>query len=272
MNPDPELITSGTAPVSSERLLSHEMAQLVLPIGFGAVKIGRNQEVKYPVPYQLPSDAEVARLLNGVLDLGINLIDTAPAYGTSEERIGRAIGHRRAEYLLSTKAGERFADGRSSFDFRGAAIRESVGESLRRLRTDQVDLLLLHSDGNDLAILEGTDSVETLVALRGEGLARRIGLSGKTVAGARAALAWADVLMVAYHAGDRTHEPVIAEAAAAGVGVLVKKALASGRHPAEEAIRFALGNPGVSSVVVGSLSLGHLQANVTVAAEARSRL
>lgn len=243
---------------------------LVGPVSFGAVKIGRNAEVKYPEPYALPSDGEVDRLLNGVLDLGINLIDTAPAYGTSEERIGRAIGHRRGEYLLSTKAGERFAGGTSTFDFRGEAIRASLAESLRRLRTDHVDLLLLHSDGRDLALQAETDAVETLVALRDEGVARQVGLSGKTPEGARAALAWADVVMVAYHLADRSHEAVIAEAASVGVGVLVKKALGSGQLPAEAALRFVLGNPGVSSVVVGSLSLAHLRANVAVAGQGGS--
>ncbi len=237
------------------------------PIGFGAVKIGRNSGVKYPAPYDLPTDAEADRLLNGVLDLGINLIDTAPAYGRSEAQIGRAIGHRRAEYFLCTKAGERFADGDSAFDFRGDAIRVSLAESLRRMRTDHVDLLLLHSDGRDLAIQAETDAVETLVALRAEGLAHRIGLSGKTPEGARVALAWADAIMVEYHRDDRTHEGVIAEAAGRGVAVLVKKALGSGRHDAREALRFVLGNPGVSCVVVGSLSLEHLRENVLVAGQ-----
>src|ERR1700753_3497434 len=94
-------------------------AGLILPpvssLGFGSFKIGRNVGVKYPSAYDLPSDAEVDRLLNGVLDLGCNLIDTAPAYGLSEERIGRSIGHRRDEFILSTKVGESFEDGRSMF-------------------------------------------------------------------------------------------------------------------------------------------------------------
>ena len=74
----------------------------VSPIGFGAFKIGRNVRTKYEQNYDLPSDKEVERLLNGLLDLGINYIDTAPAYGTSELRIGKAITHRRDDYVLST--------------------------------------------------------------------------------------------------------------------------------------------------------------------------
>ena len=65
----------------------------ISPIGFGAFKIGRNQKTKYAAPYDLPSDEQVSELLNGLLDLGINYIDTAPAYGTSEERIGPIQAH-----------------------------------------------------------------------------------------------------------------------------------------------------------------------------------
>ncbi|MBI4230420.1 MAG: aldo/keto reductase [Planctomycetes bacterium] len=235
----------------------------VSPLGYGAFKIGRNAGVKYASPYDLPDEVTAARLLNGVLDMGIRLIDTAPAYGTSEQRIGRAIAHRRSEFVLSTKAGERFEGGRSSWDFSGPAIERSAEESLRRLRTDAVDLLLLHSDGRDIEIQrEETGAVAALCHLKRRGLARRIGLSGKTPEGARSALAWADVLMVEYHPRDRSHEGVIAEAAARGVGVLVKKPLGSGRLDPGEAIRFVLGNPGVCAGVVSSLSLAHLRENL----------
>jgi aryl-alcohol dehydrogenase-like predicted oxidoreductase len=241
----------------------------VSPVGFGAFKIGRNVGVKYPAGYELPDEEAVRHLLDGVLDLGINLIDTAPAYGLSEERLGRAVAHRRGEIVLSTKVGEIFEDGRSTHDFTAPAIRASVARSLRRLNTDVIDILLIHSDGRDLAILRETDAVETMLALREAGQARFIGLSGKTVEGARAALSWADVLMVQYHLEDRSHEGVIAEAAEAGVGIIVKKALASGRLRAAEALRFVLANDGVGSAVVGSLSLAHLRDSIAVAERCR---
>src|SRR5687768_4809484 len=91
--------------------------RLVSPIGFGAFKIGRNQGIKYPSGYALPDDVAVERLLNGVLDLGINLIDTAPAYGISEQRIGQFLSHRRNEFTLSTKVGETFEDGHSRYEY-----------------------------------------------------------------------------------------------------------------------------------------------------------
>jgi aryl-alcohol dehydrogenase-like predicted oxidoreductase len=234
---------------------------LVSPLGYGAFKIGRNEGIKYPTKYELPSDEEVTRLLNGVLDLGINYIDTAPAYGLSEERIGRAIGHRRGSFALSTKVGETFENGRSSFDFSRDGIRASVERSLKRLRTDVIDVLFIHSDGDDLRILNETDAVATLLDLKQAGLVRATGMSGKTVAGATASLAWADVVMVEYHLHDRSHEPVIAEAASRGMGVIVKKGLGSGHLAAAEAISFVLDNPHVSSMVVGSLNVEHLRAN-----------
>jgi aryl-alcohol dehydrogenase-like predicted oxidoreductase len=237
----------------------------VSPIGFGAFKIGRNEGIKYPQGYDLPDEAASTRLLNAVLDLGINYVDTAPAYGLSEERIGRALSQRRGEYVLSTKVGENRAGGRSTYDFSSEALRASVERSLRRLGTDALDLVFIHSDGNDLAILDRSDAVPTLQTLRSEGLVRAIGLSARTVEGARAALAWADALMLEYHLDDRSAADVIPQASAAGVGVVIKKGLAAGRLDPGEAVRFVLDTPGVASLVVGSLNLDHLKDNVRVA-------
>lgn len=240
-------------------------------IGFGAVKIGRNRGIKYPHPYALPDDRTAERLLNGVLDLGINLVDTAPAYGISEERIGRFLAHRRDEFRLSTKVGEAFRDGASSYDFSAQGMRQSVERSLRRLRRERLDILLIHSSRDDLRVLLETEAVPTLLALRQEGLARAIGLSGYTDAGFREALPWADVLMLEYNPSQRGHEGLIAEASARGIAILVKKGLGSGQLDAEESIAFALSNPHIDSLVLGSLNLAHLQSAVKVAAQLRSR-
>lgn len=237
----------------------------VAPVGFGAVKIGRNRGLRYPTAHALPDAQAVGRLLHGLLDAGIDLIDTAPAYGTSEALIGRHLHGRRGEFVLATKVGERFADGRSTFDFSAAGMRQSITDSLRALRTEAVDLLLLHSDGQDLAILAQTDAVAVLHEAKARGWARAIGLSAKTVAGARAALAWADVLMLTWHQQDRSHAAVLDEAAAAGVGVLVKKALASGHLDPAAAIGFACAPAAVGAVVIGSLSLAHMRTNLALA-------
>lgn len=242
----------------------------VTPVGFGAFKIGRNTGIKYAAGYDLPDAQEVSRLLNGVLDLGVNYIDTAPAYGISEQRIGETIARRREEYVLSTKVGETYEDGQSTYDFSSQTIRYSITLSLQRLRTDVLDLVFIHSDGNDLHILNNTDTVETLQQLRDEGLVRAIGMSGKTAEGAAAALTWADAIMVEYHLDDRSHEAVIRQAAEAGVGVVVKKGLASGKLAPDQAIRFVLKNPGVTSLVIGGLNLEHFAENVRAAQATQS--
>ncbi len=241
----------------------------VSPIGLGAFKIGRNTGIKYAQGYALPGDDAVRALVHGAIDLGITYFDTAPAYGSSEERLGAAFAGVR-DVVISTKVGEAFDGGRSTYDFSDAAVRRSVERSRVRLRRDVIDLVFVHSSGDDGAVL-GSGVVETLQSLRAAGQARAIGFSGKSVEGARAALAWADAIMVEYHFDDRTHAPVIAEARAAGVGVVVKKGLASGRLDPAESIRFVLGTAGVGSLVIGSLSLEHLRANVNVATAARSR-
>jgi len=241
------------------------------PIGFGAFKIGRNQGTKYQCTYDLPDDPTVEALLNGVLDLGINYIDTAPAYGLSEERIGLAISHRRSEFILSTKVGESFDNGVSSYDFSDTAVRQSVERSLRRLRTDVLDMVFIHAGRDDLRIVRQADAVTTLMSLRDAGLIRAIGLSGHTIEGFRAALPWADTLMLEYHSDDTTLEPIIAEAVVRGLTVVVKKGLASGRLPPLDAVPFILKDPGVASLVVGSLSLHHMRENLRIAMQVPGR-
>ena len=234
---------------------------LVPPLGFGAFKIGRNQGVKYPQSYDLPDEHAVERLLNSVLDLGCTLIDTAPAYGLSEARIGNAIGHRRREFVLSKKVGESFVDGKSVYDFSPAGVTASLERSLRNLKTDLLDIVLIHSHGDDRQILENTETVSILRDFRSRGLIRAIGLSGKTVEGAQLALEWADVLMVEYHLQDKSHEPVIAQASEKNVAVFVKKGLASGKLSPRDSIQFVLRNPGVTSLIVGGLDFEHFHEN-----------
>lgn len=240
------------------------------PLGFGAFKIGRNQGVKYPTPYDLPDESTACQLLNSILDLGCALIDTAPAYGLSEERIGRCISHRRRDFVLSTKVGETFFDGQSTFDYSARAVRSSLERSLRALRTEILDVALIHSNGQDRQILDETDTVAILQEFKSRGLIRAIGLSGKTTVGARQALKWADLIMVEYNQVDTSHAEVIEEAQKSGVAVFVKKGLSSGKLAADESIRFVLGTAGVTSLIVGGLNFEHFRENWRTAISARS--
>jgi aryl-alcohol dehydrogenase-like predicted oxidoreductase len=232
-------------------------------LGFGAFKIGRNEGIKYPAGYALPSDRDVVALLEGAAALGINLIDTAPAYGTSEERLGALLGARRKDFVLCTKVGEEFRGGASTYDFSARAVEESVARSLRRLRTDRVDCVLLHCPTADLDVLEKTPAVATLEALKRKGAVRAVGASVHTVEAGLRAVGRMDVVMVEPSLGE-----VLEAAARAGKGALVKKGLRSGRVPPAERARTLAGIlalPGVSSLVVGTLSLAHLRENAEAA-------
>ena len=237
----------------------------VSPLGFGTVKIGRNQKTKYG-EFAVPDDQEAEKLLLGILDLGVNLIDTAPAYGLSESRIGNILKDYRGRLVLSTKVGETFINGNSCYDFSTAAIEQSVMTSLQRLKTDYVDVLFIHSNGRDRQILEQTDAVETLERIRKRGVARAIGFSGYQLAAEISCLDWADILMLEYHPENTRRRQLIDRAAKAGVGVLVKKGLDSGRIAPDVGIGHALQHPEISSLIIGSLNLRHFTENCSLAA------
>ena len=143
-----------------------------------------------------------------------------------------------------------------------------------RLGRDCIDIVLVHSDGDDLAIIEQHGTLETLAELKQEGKLRSFGMSTKTLAGGLAAVPRSDVLMVTYNLGEQGGEPVLAACHAAGCGVLLKKVFASG-HLAEVAedpvlasLRLALGHPATGSAIIGTINPGHLAGNVAAAREA----
>lgn len=248
----------------------------VSAIGLGTVKIGRNQGVKYPTAFELPDDQAVRSLLDQARHLGINLIDTAPAYGHSEERLGQLLSHRQ-DWIIVSKAGEEFDNGESHFDFSPTHLRQSVQRSLKRLGTDYLDVLLIHSDGNDLALIEQQGVLDTVAGLKKEGLIRAGGMSTKTVEGGLAALRDSDVAMVTYNLAHREELPVIEHAARHHKGILVKKAFASGhacqsgQDPVTESLATILGTDGVSAVIAGTINGAHLEENVAKARRVLAR-
>jgi aryl-alcohol dehydrogenase-like predicted oxidoreductase len=245
---------------------------LVSPIGFGAFKIGRNRGIKYSEGYSLPSDDETNRLLSFIARAGINYIDTAPAYGSSEERVGQFLMGSPVECVVSTKVGEQFEDGCSTYDFSADAVRASVERSRRRLGRSTLDLVFVHAHQDDVAILRDSDVVPTLRDLKQSGVLRAIGLSAKTVAGAELALEWADALMVEYNVDNRSFSDLIRRAHRAGIGLVVKKGLASGHLPPGEAVRFVLQNKAVDSLLISSLSPEHIAENVRSASDPGQQL
>jgi aryl-alcohol dehydrogenase-like predicted oxidoreductase len=208
----------------------------------------------------------VIELLRQARELGVNLIDTAPAYGRSEERLGQLLRNRR-DWVICSKAGEEFRGGVSRYDFRPEQIRRSVERSLRRLRSDYIDLLLIHSDGNDLDIIHRYGALDVLAELKQEGRIRATGMSTKTVEGGLACLERADAAMVTYNLADDSQRPVIDYAAAHNKGILIKKAFGSGHlctdgeDPVSAGLEKILGTAGVTSVIAGTLNPEHLRQN-----------
>jgi aryl-alcohol dehydrogenase-like predicted oxidoreductase len=234
-------------------------------IGLGTTKLGRNSDVKYPVPFKLPSDMQVEKLLRAALDLGVNLIDTAPAYGDSERRLGALITSQRDRWVLCTKCGEQYENGRSNYDFSRHALISSVDASLRRLKTDYIDILLLHSDGRDLEILAQTDALETLKFLKREGKARAIGISAKTPDGIAAAASTLDIIMAPFSQQDPNLAQALSNARGRGVGILGIKGLFSGHLQAAAAVEFVLRQSFIDALILGTIDPVHLREAVAVA-------
>ena len=236
-------------------------------LGLGTVKFGRNWSTKYPGGdgFALPTDREVEGLLDTALECGITVLDTAPAYGTSEERLGKLLGARRREVFLITKTGEEFVDHKSEYCFTAAHTRMSVERSLRRLKTDFLDCVLCHSSSNDVEVITRTDVLETLARLKETGKIGTFGASTYTIEGGRRAVDLCDAVMVAYNRAYTGERAVIDHARANRKMVFVKKGLASGHignlGDVSENIRFILDTPGVTTLVFGSLDPDNIRAN-----------
>lgn len=253
----------------------------IFPVGFGTGRIGAPEL----------SEDEVGALLNEVVDLGVNLFDTAPSYGLAEERIGRHLSWRRNDVILSTKGGY----GTTFPDWTGPAIVAGVEDALRRMRTDHLDVFHLHSCPLD--VLRREDILDACRAIATSGKVRVVAYSGE-----EDALAFAvdsgvfGAIQCSVNVCDqRSLSTSVAGATRRGLGVIAKRPLANAvwRHPPERDdaaarayrsrlsqldldpgdlpwdelfLRFAAHAPGVAACIVGSASLENLRRNVQAAA------
>ncbi len=268
----------------------------VSEISLGTVELGMDYGIPVRGEHLQPSEVDAARTLNCALDLGINLIDTAQAYGESEAIIGRALKSRRNEYILATKI--------SSLSWAGYTGKElqkqmeaSITESLRALQTDIIDLLYIHNATPEL--IQCGEIVEIMQRAREAGYARFI---GTTTYGEAAPLAVLedgrfDCIQVAYNLLDRQlEERVLPLAKANDIGVVIRSVLLKGAltyryaHLPEElrelretvnkvnslcsaqnsslpelAYRFVLAHPAVSTALVGTGRVHELKEIVSLA-------
>ncbi|MEP6821437.1 MAG: aldo/keto reductase [Chthoniobacterales bacterium] len=242
-------------------------------LGFGGAEIG----------YEGIAAETVEKLLNSALDAGLNLIDTAECYETSEEMIGQVASHRRDEFYLSTKVGH--PRGVGSEDWSPASILESIERSLRRLKTDRVDLVQLHTC-SESALKKG-DVIAALETARERGYTRYIGYSGDSTAAKFAVESGAfDTLQTSVNIADQEAiHLTIPLAREREMGVIAKRPIANAAWKANHkpidsyqhtywdrlrklnydfirdrsleqsvahALRFTLSTPGVHTAIVGT--------------------
>ena len=265
-------------------------------IGLGTVKIGRMAGLKYPaaqMAHGLPDDAQVLALLREAAKLGVSLIDTAPAYGLSEQRLGELLYRiqPRNRWVLSSKVGEEFSvdpstgAGVSRYEFSPEAITTSIERSLKRLKTDYLDIALLHfsSSVDDELVLSQHDAYNTLASLQAQGKVRAIGASTASLAGGIIATQRCEVAMLTFSPTERRDTTALIEARSSGCGILIKKALDSGHiaeptepgqshpptEPVQAALRLVLAEPAVNSVIVGTTNPKHLLQAVLIAEAVR---
>lgn len=244
----------------------------ISPLGLGTVKFGRNRQVKYPQAFDIPEEGACAALVSLARDLGINLIDTSPAYGVSEERLGRILKPTRKDWVIMSKAGETFTDGKSAHDFSSRHFESSLKQSLKNLQTDYIDIFLIHSDGRDVDILSNDELIETLQDFKRRGLVRAIGASTKTAEGGMLAVQKLDVVMATYTGDYLDEKPALDMALASNKGVILKKALGSGHRAGNVrgAMDFAFSHPSVTAVITGTINPEHLRENAATVMKALS--
>ncbi|HEY9713139.1 MAG TPA: aldo/keto reductase [Chroococcales cyanobacterium] len=258
-------------------------------LGFGGAEIG----------YQHAPQADVEALLQSALDAGLNVIDTAECYAGSEEKIGKAIAHRRSDFHLFTKCGhgETYMEARWS----KKDIEKSIETSLKRLQTDYVDLVQLHSC--DERELKKGEVIEALLKAKEAGKTRFIGYSGDAQAALYAINTGVfDSLQTSVSIADQEAlELTLPKAIEKNMGVIAKRPIAnaswrSASRPAEEyivpywerlqelkydfingnpaetverALRFTASVPGICTMIVGTTKPGRWQDNAALVAKGK---
>jgi len=259
----------------------------VTRIGFGAM------EIRGPRVWggREVSDEQSEKILNAVLDAGINFIDTANDYGRSEELIGRFISTRRKEYYLATKCGCCLMPAGDHDETPHLWTRDNllrnIDDSLAKMKTDYVDILQLHNPG--VEDVEKGKLVNVLKEIQDSGRTKFISISS-THPYLETFLEWGvfDTFQIPYSALERDHEEAISKVARAGAGTIIRGGIAQGvsqrdaskwgrfekagldelrgdMSRQEFVLRFTLAHPDIHTIIVGTLNPEHLKDNLDAA-------
>ncbi len=238
-------------------------------LGLGTVKFGRNTEVKYPENFEIPSIDQIINLLNLAQSLGINTLDTAPAYGDSEQKLGEIFKNhlKREDWVLITKAGEEFNNNQSFYNFDANYINNSINTSLKNLRSNYIDILLIHSDGSDEKIANDDKLWAILEQRKNMGDIKAFGVSSKTVHGGLKCLERSDLAMITYREDYQDEISLLDYALNNNKGIILKKVLNSGHGvnqnlTAAQHLQFSSSHPAVTSMIIGTINPDHLRQNV----------
>lgn len=263
----------------------------VTQLGYGSMGLRGPKTWGVRVVDEAAADA----FLNSVLDAGINLIDTSPDYGISEERIGRSISSRRNEFYLATKCGCVYTqhDDHLEIDhvWKQDVVRRNLETSLERLQTDYVDILQFH--GGDAETLQQEGLIDLLIEFRDQGLVRFIGVSSSLPKlPAMIELGVFDTFQIPYSCLAPAHHDLITQAAETGAGIIIRGGIAQGGPDAEiqrEALndvwsaakldelltdgmtraelilRYTLSHPHCHTTIVGTCHPSHLADNLAAA-------
>jgi aryl-alcohol dehydrogenase-like predicted oxidoreductase len=256
-------------------------------LGFGGAEVG----------YRGGTKESVAAILNDALDAGLNVIDTAECYMTSEELIGQTVSKRRKDYYLFSKCGH--SRGYEDPDWNDVKrLRDSLDRSLQRLKTDHLDVFQLHSCTAE--VLRRGDVIDFMMRAKEAGKTRFIGYSGDNDDAFYAVETGAfDTLQTSISVADQSVlDKVLPAAVKRGLGIIAKRPLANvmwtqidkpdayyidywerfkklqfefQKRPVgqgvAEALRFTLSVPGVSVAIVGTQKPGRWQENARIVAD-----
>lgn len=261
----------------------------VTEIGYGAAQIGNRA-----VP-----EKQAEEVLNAVLDVGINFIDTAAMYGISEERIGKYISSRKDAFIVATKCGdyqvEEAGEWRTVKDYTPEGITRTIDESRRKLKTDVIDIVQFHG-------LPGKDddtraAFDALLEAQTKGWTRFIGASQDGPSAADAARTYPldtqeFTYNILFQEADTVIFPALRER---GAGAIIKRPISNAVYLMPErpegnfngvpwdraqqfplsdlagdiplvdfALQFTLAHPDVSTAIIGSTNIEHLRANTSI--------
>jgi aryl-alcohol dehydrogenase-like predicted oxidoreductase len=266
----------------------------VTALGYGAM------ELRGPPRGRDITKEQAAEILNAVLDAGINYIDTSIDYGQSEELIGELISGRRSQFYLASKCGCLVGEAAATAPPPGSPNRHiftreniiaGVNQSLRRMKTDYLDVVQFHGSPSRQT-LEENGSLEAVMELKRQGKVRFIGMSSTLPNLAdHIQMGVFDVFQIPYSALQREHEDAISEASRAGAGIVIRGGVARGGPGKEEGnsweswqkagldelldgmsrmefiFRFTLSHPDLDTTIVGTINPRHLQDNLDALAK-----